>query len=416
MTGLARRGLLALRTAEVERRPLAGRAEPRRGALPGRGCADRRAGGHRGRAVTAAMAARRGTGFLLEGPTASGKTAVYVAAIAAALGRRAGRARAGAGDRARGAHRRPAAPRPGHGAGAAAQRAGGRGARRRVASGPGVASAPGRGRARASRSWRPSPIPGVIVVDEEHDAAYKSDRTPRIQARDVALELGRLAGAPVILGSATPDIVSVGSRARGRAGARPPHRARRRRGCAGGGGGPAGGAGGGQPRPALRAAGGGAPGARPRRRETGRSWSSTAAAARRWCCAGTAATSRSAPIASDRSSSMPARWRCAATTAAPRPPSRVAARPAARRASATWAAARSGSSARCGVRLPDAAGRPPRPRRGRAAGRGRADRGRLHRGSAGRAGGHEPRDQGARRAGGHARGRRLGGHRPDPAR
>jgi primosomal protein N' (replication factor Y) len=52
--------------------------------------------------------------------------------------------------------------------------------------------------------------PGVIVVDEEHDAAYKSDRTPRLQARDVALELGRLAGAPVILASATPDIVSVG--------------------------------------------------------------------------------------------------------------------------------------------------------------------------------------------------------------
>ena len=36
--------------------------------------------------------------------------------------------------------------------------------------------------------------PGVIVVDEEHDPAYKSDRTPRYQARDVALELGRLAG------------------------------------------------------------------------------------------------------------------------------------------------------------------------------------------------------------------------------
>ena len=52
--------------------------------------------------------------------------------------------------------------------------------------------------------------PGVIVVDEEHDAAYKSDRTPRLQARDVAMQLGRLASAPVILGSATPDVVSLG--------------------------------------------------------------------------------------------------------------------------------------------------------------------------------------------------------------
>jgi len=33
---------------------------------------------------------------------------------------------------------------------------------------------------------------GLIVVDDEHDAAYKSDRTPRYQPRDVALALGRL--------------------------------------------------------------------------------------------------------------------------------------------------------------------------------------------------------------------------------
>jgi primosomal protein N' (replication factor Y) len=52
--------------------------------------------------------------------------------------------------------------------------------------------------------------PGVIVVDEEHDPAYKSDRTPRYQARDVAIELGRLADAPVVLGSATPDVASIG--------------------------------------------------------------------------------------------------------------------------------------------------------------------------------------------------------------
>src|SRR4029079_16966644 len=31
---------------------------------------------------------------------------------------------------------------------------------------------------------------GVVIVDEEHDAAYKSDRTPRLQARDAGLQLG----------------------------------------------------------------------------------------------------------------------------------------------------------------------------------------------------------------------------------
>jgi primosomal protein N' (replication factor Y) len=53
----------------------------------------------------------------------------------------------------------------------------------------------------------------VIVVDEEHDPAYKSDRTPRLQARDTAIELGRLANAPVVLGSATPS-VEIEGRAR----------------------------------------------------------------------------------------------------------------------------------------------------------------------------------------------------------
>ena len=51
---------------------------------------------------------------------------------------------------------------------------------------------------------------GLIIVDEEHDPAYKSDRTPRLQARDVAIRLGRLAGAAVVLGSATPAVESVG--------------------------------------------------------------------------------------------------------------------------------------------------------------------------------------------------------------
>ncbi|HUP55479.1 MAG TPA: DEAD/DEAH box helicase, partial [Methylomirabilota bacterium] len=51
---------------------------------------------------------------------------------------------------------------------------------------------------------------GVVIVDEEHDPAYKSDRTPRLQARDSAIRLGELAGAAVVLGSATPAVDSLG--------------------------------------------------------------------------------------------------------------------------------------------------------------------------------------------------------------
>jgi primosomal protein N' (replication factor Y) len=51
---------------------------------------------------------------------------------------------------------------------------------------------------------------GVVIVDEEHDAAYKSDRTPRLQARDTAIRLAELASAAVVLGSATPAVESYG--------------------------------------------------------------------------------------------------------------------------------------------------------------------------------------------------------------
>jgi primosomal protein N' (replication factor Y) len=57
---------------------------------------------------------------------------------------------------------------------------------------------------------------GAVIVDEEHDAAYKSDRTPRLQARDAAIRLGELAGAAVILGSATPAVESLGRALDGR--------------------------------------------------------------------------------------------------------------------------------------------------------------------------------------------------------
>jgi primosomal protein N' (replication factor Y) (superfamily II helicase) len=59
-----------------------------------------------------------------------------------------------------------------------------------------------------SRSALFAPIErlGLIVVDEEHEGAYKQGRAPTYHARDVAVKLGALTGATVVLGSATPSV------------------------------------------------------------------------------------------------------------------------------------------------------------------------------------------------------------------
>ncbi|MDD4876713.1 MAG: primosomal protein N' [Dehalococcoidales bacterium] len=48
---------------------------------------------------------------------------------------------------------------------------------------------------------------GIIIIDEEHEWNYKqSDTSPRYHTRDVAIKLAELTGAVVVLGSATPDV------------------------------------------------------------------------------------------------------------------------------------------------------------------------------------------------------------------
>jgi primosomal protein N' (replication factor Y) (superfamily II helicase) len=56
---------------------------------------------------------------------------------------------------------------------------------------------------------------GVIILDEEHDGSYKQGPPmppPYYHARETAVQLGQIVNATVILGSATPDLVSTTGR------------------------------------------------------------------------------------------------------------------------------------------------------------------------------------------------------------
>ena len=212
LAGLVRRGLATADVRERPRRPLEARPAGRRGGRP-EGAPLSPEQDEALATIRAAMAARDATPLLLEGVTGGGKTAIYVEAISAVLD--AGR---------------PA-----------------------LVLVPEIALATplvdrlradldadialvhsGLGEGERADEWRriragtvpivvgtrlavlaPLADVGLVIVDEEHEAAYKSDRTPRLQARDTAIELGRLAGAAVVLGSATPAVDSAGRAAAG---------------------------------------------------------------------------------------------------------------------------------------------------------------------------------------------------------
>jgi primosomal protein N' (replication factor Y) len=59
-----------------------------------------------------------------------------------------------------------------------------------------------------SAVFAPQPNLGLIVIDEEHEWTYKQDNSPRYHTRDVALKIAELNKAVVVLGTATPDVTT----------------------------------------------------------------------------------------------------------------------------------------------------------------------------------------------------------------
>jgi primosomal protein N' (replication factor Y) len=67
-----------------------------------------------------------------------------------------------------------------------------------------------------SALFAPLERPGLVVVDEEQEPSYKQESDPRYHAVDAALEIGRICGATVILGSATPRVTTYHAAREGR--------------------------------------------------------------------------------------------------------------------------------------------------------------------------------------------------------
>jgi primosomal protein N' (replication factor Y) len=202
LAALIRCGAVQVHDIETTRDPLAGASEPSDAAKPlARAQADAL------RVIGEAVAGRRFLPILLHGVTGSGKTEVYLQAIAAALAQQqqalvlvpeisltpltVQRFLARFGGR------------------VAVLHSGLTGGERfdtwrRIRSGGADIVVGAR-----SAVFAPLPRLGIMVVDEEHDPSYKQDEAPRYHARDVAIMRAKLLGAPIVLGSATPSMESV---------------------------------------------------------------------------------------------------------------------------------------------------------------------------------------------------------------
>jgi primosomal protein N' (replication factor Y) len=67
-----------------------------------------------------------------------------------------------------------------------------------------------------SAVFAPLPAPRLVVVDEEHEPAYKQSEQLRYHGRDAAVRRAQMLGVPVVLGSATPSLESLANARRGK--------------------------------------------------------------------------------------------------------------------------------------------------------------------------------------------------------
>ena len=59
-----------------------------------------------------------------------------------------------------------------------------------------------------SAIFAPTENIGIIIIDEEHDSSYKSEAVPKYDAKEIAKKIAKENSCPLVLGSATPDLVT----------------------------------------------------------------------------------------------------------------------------------------------------------------------------------------------------------------